>query len=131
MVPSTSTPRPCETMACSASSPMLGLVRYNSGLGMQNITLAFVCCGTRWVRYTFPNGRTHRGPHHEMQSSMVLVTSDVLEKKTYLAVYARDVEELKTRVEGADAKVRAKTPFPLLCLHTLMCTCFFTLLIDL
>lgn len=99
---------------------MLGLVRYNNGVGTHNIKLALVCCGTRWVRYTFADGRTHRGPHHEMQSAMVLVTSDVLEKKTYLAVYARDVEELKTRVEGADAKVRAKTPSPC-CVYTRLC----------
>jgi hypothetical protein len=91
---------------------MLCIVKYENGVGLSNNELAFIRCDGDRYGYTFSDGREHSGSLSQFVACAVHVDNkDILEKRIFHAVFARDIQPLEQVMQGmseADAAVRVR-----------------------
>ena len=87
---------------CGACGVMLCIVQYHTGVGLANNHLAFVRRHEEEYNYTFADARKHCGNLSEFNACAMVLDENVLQKKTFHAVFERDFQSLKDCIDGMD-----------------------------
>ena len=84
----------------------LRIVRFGDGIGLRKHALACVHCVDDFkVQYIYGDREVYIGDADELRSCSIIIEKDVLQNRTYHAVFQRDVAALRSVAVSLESSV--------------------------